>query len=156
MTVGTWALLAAFVLDCAASWASPETEPHHHLVLANDRVRVFDVRVTPHDGTLLYAHDHDHLSVTIGPARMSDIPYHDYVHTVVRELHGGEVEFTANTAVHSEDNIGSAPFHEVVIDFVRPSSNVTACAVPCVFRSDHGLCRWSRSRRRRASWLVTR
>ncbi len=137
MSAGAWVALAALALNCASTWDSPETEPHHHLVLANDRVRVFDVRVAPHDGTPLYAHDHDHLTVTIGPARMSDIPYHDYVHTMVRELRGGEVEFTENTAVHSEDNIGSAPFHEVVIDFVRPSINVSPCAAPCVFRSDH-------------------
>jgi len=43
-------------------------EPHHHLVLENDYVRVFRVSVPAHDATLLHQHDVPYLYISLGPA----------------------------------------------------------------------------------------
>src|SRR5260370_17602622 len=43
-------------------------EPHHHLVLENDYVRVFRVSVPAHGATLLHQHDVPYLYISLGPA----------------------------------------------------------------------------------------
>lgn len=47
-------------------------EPAHHLALANEQVRVFQVEVAPHASTLLHHHGHDYVFVTLGEAQISN------------------------------------------------------------------------------------
>src|SRR3989442_15587200 len=62
-------LLLAFSLNAQAPTAVPiPKEPHHHLVLENEYVRVFRVSVPAHDATLLHQHDVPYLYVSLGPA----------------------------------------------------------------------------------------
>jgi hypothetical protein len=63
------ALLFAAALPAQAPVAVPlSQEPHHHLVLENEYVRVFRVSVPAHDATLLHQHDVPYLYVSLGPA----------------------------------------------------------------------------------------
>src|SRR5216684_5224699 len=66
-------LILAFLfygsLNAQAPAAVPiPQEPHHHLVLENDYVRVFRVSVPAHDATLLHQHDVPYVYVSLGPA----------------------------------------------------------------------------------------
>src|SRR5260370_30855023 len=63
------ALLFSASLPAQAPSAVPlPKEPHHHLVLENDYVRVFRVSVPAHDATLLHQHDVPYLYISLGPA----------------------------------------------------------------------------------------
>src|SRR5258708_29511588 len=62
-------LVLALALNAQAPSAVPiPKEPHHHLVLENDYVRVFRVSVPAHDATLLHQHDVPYLYVSLAPA----------------------------------------------------------------------------------------
>src|SRR5712692_8332220 len=62
-------LVRTLALNAQAPVAVPiPKEPHHHLVLANEYVRVFRVSVPAHDATLLHQHDVPYLYVSLGPA----------------------------------------------------------------------------------------
>jgi hypothetical protein len=41
-------------------------EPHHHLALHNDYVKVFNVEVSPGDSIVLHSHDQDTVAIAIG------------------------------------------------------------------------------------------
>src|SRR5947209_2044773 len=57
------------------------SEPHHHLSLQNDYVKVYEVEVAPHQSTLLHQHDRDYVYITIGDAQVtSAIPGRQEVH----------------------------------------------------------------------------
>jgi hypothetical protein len=131
----TCVVLTVVALNCATEWNTPDTDPHNRLLLANDRVRVYDFRLAPHDGTGLYAHDHEYLSVTLGAASVSDT-YDAYGHRSSLVLSNGEVRFMGGTSAHSPYNDGQRPLHEVTIDFVHPSTTVLPCTAPCLFTSD--------------------
>src|SRR5450631_3971352 len=53
---------------CAQSPAVPtmDHEPHHHLALHNDYVKVFNVEVAPGDSIILHSHDQDTIAIAIG------------------------------------------------------------------------------------------
>ena len=56
--------LAAITLTAQnASELELTAEPHHHLALENEYVRVFKVEVAPHDATLMHTHHHDYIFV---------------------------------------------------------------------------------------------
>jgi hypothetical protein len=127
----TWAALTVVVLNCGTEFSTPATDSHSRLVLANDRVLVYDLRLAPHDGTALYAHEHEYLSVTLGAANVSDT-YDSNGHVALSD---GEVRFFG-TAAHHLYNDGQQPLHEVTIDFLHPTSTVLPCAAPCLFTSE--------------------
>ena len=41
-------------------------EPHHHLILHNDSVKVFNLLVSPRDSIILHSHDQDTIAIAIG------------------------------------------------------------------------------------------
>ena len=43
-----------------------DQEPHHHLALHNDYVKVFNVEVSPGDSIILHSHDQDTVAIAIG------------------------------------------------------------------------------------------
>ena len=43
-----------------------DKEPHHHLALNNEYVKVFKVEVSPGDSIVLHRHDQDTIAVAIG------------------------------------------------------------------------------------------
>jgi hypothetical protein len=63
------ALLLVSPLFAQAPTAVPlKGEPHHHLVLENDYVRVFRVSIPAHDASLLHQHDVPYLYISLCPA----------------------------------------------------------------------------------------
>lgn len=131
----TWVALSVLALQSVAAQITPITnEPHHHLVLTTDRVRVFDVHVAPHTVTLMHQHDYDYLFFTLGDATVTSAKYRDGVSQLV--LHDGEVRFAKGGFAHTARVDSDQPFHNVTIELLHPSTHVRACALPCVMASD--------------------
>ena len=93
------------------------SEPAHHLALANEQVRVFQVEVAPHASTLLHHHGHDYLFVTLGEAHVSnevlDKP------PVELKLADGETRFAAGNFSHVAKNLADQPFRNVTIELMQ-------------------------------------
>ena len=66
-------LLVACIL-CAQTTSEVEitAEPHHHLALQNQYVRVFKVEVAPHEATLMHRHHYDYIFVTLGASQVEN------------------------------------------------------------------------------------
>jgi fructose-bisphosphate aldolase, class II len=47
-------------------------EQHHHLVIENAYVKVFEVEVGPHDATLMHYHPYDYIYIVFGDADLTD------------------------------------------------------------------------------------
>src|SRR5438874_4997689 len=63
--------LSAFIL-CAqtTSEVAITAEPHHHLALQNQYVRVFKVELAPHEATLMHRHQYDSIFLTVGASQV--------------------------------------------------------------------------------------
>jgi quercetin dioxygenase-like cupin family protein len=92
-------------------------EPVHHLALANDQVRVFQVEVAPHASTLLHHHGHDYVFVTLGESHVSN----EVQGKPAAELKftDGETRFTAGNFAHVARNLSDQPFRNVTIELMQ-------------------------------------
>jgi quercetin dioxygenase-like cupin family protein len=115
------AVIAAAILALALAQAGPEVEitaePHHHLLLQNQYVRVFKVEVAPHEATLMHYHSHDYIDVTLGAAEISNEVKGKPPATV--KLQDGEVKFTAGHFAHIARDLANTPFRNITIEFMR-------------------------------------
>ena len=114
-----WGLfLFAGLTVLLAAQATPEVEigaePHHQLILANDRVRVFAVDVPAHSETQMHWHRHDYVCVVLGVA------------TIISQVEGkqpenlslsdGETRFVSGSFAHMFRNLSGQPFRSVTIE----------------------------------------
>lgn len=93
-------------------------EPHHHLRLENEYVRVYYVEVPPHENTQLHQHDHDYIYVSLGPS--------DVVNAILNkpemhlQLKDGETHFTRGGFAHVARNLADTSFRNITIELLRP------------------------------------
>src|SRR5215467_3543479 len=118
------ALVAALSLNAQAQEPVPlargntSGEPHHHLKIENEYVRVYYVEVPPHENTQLHQHDHDYIYVSLGPS--------DVVNAIVDkpeihlQLKDGETHFTRGGFAHVARNLADTPFHNITIELLKP------------------------------------
>ncbi|HTC45846.1 MAG TPA: hypothetical protein VK722_00870 [Candidatus Aquilonibacter sp.] len=122
-------LLAAALL--AAQVGAPEVEitaePHHHLVLENKSVRVFNVEVDPAAETQMHWHRHDYVYVTLGDTEIVNIVKDKAPVTV--KLQDGETRFSPATFAHIVRNPMNQPFRNVTIEILEDDS-LRAAASP--------------------------
>ena len=110
-------LLTAFLTAQAAPETEITAEPPHHLVLANDQVRVFNVDVPPQSETLMHWHRHDYFYVVLGAAEIvNSIPGKD---SVTLKLADGEVRFVFAPLAHIFRNLSPQPFRNVTIELLH-------------------------------------
>jgi hypothetical protein len=128
--------LALFMLTlgCAPTVTDIFHEPHHHFVYKSGVVTAWDVHVPPHETTLMHEHKVDYLFVTLGPATITSAAYKGL--TTHLTLHDGEIRFAKGPLTHVARNDGPLEFHNVTIELTQPSTNVTPCDSPCVYKSD--------------------
>ncbi|HEX8836529.1 MAG TPA: hypothetical protein VF748_06320 [Candidatus Acidoferrum sp.] len=93
-------------------------EPHHHLKIENEYVRVYYVEAPPREATLLHQHDHDYIYVSLGPAdvinaALSKPPIH-------LQLKDGETHFTRGGFAHIVRNLADTPFRNVTVELLKP------------------------------------
>jgi quercetin dioxygenase-like cupin family protein len=92
-------------------------EPHHHLVLENQYVRVFSLEVPPHGVTQLHRHGHDYISVNLGISQVeNDVAGKP---TAVLTLQDGETRFIPGAFAHLGKNLSDRPFHTLIIEFLQ-------------------------------------
>jgi Cupin len=112
--------LAIFAIHSAAPEVEIIAEPHHHLVLENQSVRVFKVDVPPHSDTLMHWHRHDYIYVTLGDTEVvnavKDKP------PVTLKLRDGETRFSPATFAHIARNLSDQPFRNVTIEILEDES----------------------------------
>jgi quercetin dioxygenase-like cupin family protein len=111
-------LLAATLFSAQA--AAPEVEitaePHHHLVLENAFIRVFNVDVPPHAESLMHWHRHDYIYVMLGPTEVVNAVQGKDPVTV--KLVEGETHFSPGPFAHIARNISDQPFRNLTIEIL--------------------------------------
>jgi hypothetical protein len=112
-------LLLTFSQNAQAPTAVPiPQEPHHHLVLENDYVRVFRVSVPAHESTLLHQHDVPYLYVALGPANVINaVQGKPEAHLIMAD---GQLGYSPGHFAHIARNDSAAPFNNVTIELLHP------------------------------------
>jgi quercetin dioxygenase-like cupin family protein len=110
-------VLPVSLLAQAPTAITLDEEAHHHLVLKNNAVKVFEIDLAPRDALLMHRHDQDEISVVFGAATtVSTTPGQADILTISK---AGDIGFTRGGWVHSVRNIGQTAFHSVLIDLQR-------------------------------------
>ncbi len=116
-------LLCALLLCAAARAQAPfavplPKEPHHHLVLENDYVRVFRVSVPAHDATLLHQHDVPYLYVSLGPADVINAVQGKPEARIV--MADGQLGYSPGHFAHIARTDAGSTFDNVTIELLHP------------------------------------
>ena len=117
MKRGTLLLLTAVLTAQSAPEVEITAEPHHHLVFANDQVRVFTVEIAPHSETLMHIHHHDYIYVNLGAAEVVNTVKGKYPVTV--KLQDGDTNFLAAGFAHMARNLSTQAFRDVIIELLQ-------------------------------------
>jgi quercetin dioxygenase-like cupin family protein len=113
-------------------------EPHHHLKIENEYVRVYYVEVPPHENTQLHQHDHDYLFVTLGDSDVINaVRDNPEVHLVLKD---GETHFTRGGFAHVARNLADTPFRNVTIELLKPQGEARNLCGQIVSNAASGPC----------------
>ena len=108
-----------------------DQEPHHHLALHNDFVKVFKVEVSPGDSIVLHRHDQDTIAIAIGDQLVTvGIPGKTIPPSKNAD---GQVRLQRGGYMHSTRVDGSTPYHTVAVELLHPQTgfhNVCAEILP--------------------------
>lgn len=92
-------------------------EKHHHLVLENSYVQVYEVEVGPRDATLLYQHVHDYVAIILGDSNLTNAVAGQPVRRV--KLADTTVNFNRGMFSHIVTNRGETPFRNIDVELGR-------------------------------------
>src|SRR6266849_1462891 len=116
-------LLFTFSLNAQAPAAVPiSKEPHHHLVLENDYVRVFRVSLPARDGTLLHQHDVPYVYVSLGPADVINAVQGKPEARII--MADGQLGYSPGHFAHIARNESDMDFNNVTIELLKPQGEV--------------------------------
>jgi hypothetical protein len=95
------------------------SEPHHHQLLENDQVRVFDVSIGAHSSTQPTRHDHNYLVVTLCDCEIASwaegqagVITYRYNRNDVRFFFGGRARTMRNDTPNE--------YHNLTVEFLNP------------------------------------
>jgi len=112
-------LLLAILSSLALAQSEVEitAEPHHHFVLANEFVRVFNLEVAAHESTLIHRHRHDYIYVVLGPSHVSN----DVVGKPPIEIRfvDGDTRYLDANFAHAARNLADTSFRNVTIELLQ-------------------------------------
>ena len=112
-------LLLAFSLNAQAPEAVPlPKEPHHHLVLENDYVRVFRVSLPAHTATLLHQHDVPYVYISLGPADVVNAVQGRPEARIV--MADGQVGYSPGHFAHIARTDAGSTFDNVTVELLKP------------------------------------
>jgi quercetin dioxygenase-like cupin family protein len=105
-----------------------DQEPHHHLALRNDYVKVFKVEGSPGDSIVLHRHDQDTVAIAIGDQLVTvGLPGKPDVH---QKNADAQVRLQRGGYVHSTHVDGDMPYHTIAVELMRSQTNFhNVCAV---------------------------
>lgn len=112
--------LTLLALQAVAPEVEITAEPHHHLILENKSVRVFNVEVAPHSETLMHWHRHDYIYVTLGDTEVVNAVKDKA--PVTLKLPDGETRFSPATFAHLVRNPTDRPFRNVTVEILQDDS----------------------------------
>jgi hypothetical protein len=97
-----------------------EAEPHHHLALKNEYVKLYQVQVAPHDAVKLHRHDTDAISLSLSESLVT-------VHSpgkpdVQQKLTNGQIRLQARGLVHSTSVDGDTLFRNDTVELLMPQT----------------------------------
>jgi quercetin dioxygenase-like cupin family protein len=117
-------LLSAAFLLAAIALAAQSTaevaitaEPHHHLLLENQRVRVWLAEVAPHDATLMHRHAHDYVFVSLGETNVQNEV--EGKAPVTLKMQDGETRFSQGGFAHIARDLASTPFRAIAVELLQ-------------------------------------
>jgi quercetin dioxygenase-like cupin family protein len=102
--------------DNTPSVITMDEEPHHHLMLKNDVVKVFEVNLAPRDAMAMHRRDYDEIVVVIGDGiTVSTTPGQP---DILRMSKNGQMSFERGGEL-SVRNIGQTEYRGVSINLLR-------------------------------------
>jgi quercetin dioxygenase-like cupin family protein len=117
-------LLFCLAATLLAAQSTPEVEitaePHHHLVLENKSVRVFNIEVAPNDSTEMHWHRHDYIAVAIGASEISNTVKDKPPATV--KFTDGDTRFASATFAHAVRTTSPQTFRNVTVEILEDST----------------------------------
>lgn len=126
MKTKTACIAAMFLLPVPLVAQAPDVitmdqEPHHHLALHNDYVKVFRVEVAPGDSIVLQRHDQDTVAIAIGDQLVTvGVPGKPDVHSKNLDA---QVRLQRSGYVHSTHVDGDTPYHTVAVELLQPQTD---------------------------------
>jgi hypothetical protein len=115
--------LLPFQLSAQVPTAAPSSiipmnkEPHHHVVLHNDYINVYDVRVAVGDSIVLHRHDNDALAIAIGDQDLNvGIPGKPDLH---QKTPDGQMRLQPSGYIHSTHVNAPPPYHTVAVELLH-------------------------------------
>ena len=94
------------------------------IILENDRVRVWELRLAPGEESAIHRHELDHLLVQVSGDRVAVVPepdtagpYRDYFEA--RVIPSMVVQVPAG-GVETARNVGTEPYVEVIVELKQP------------------------------------
>jgi hypothetical protein len=125
-----WLLPSALVAQTPGV-PTMDHEPHHHLALHNDYVKVFNVEVAPGDSIILHSHDQDTIAIAIGDQLVTvGIPGKSIPQSKNAD---GQVRLQRAGYIHSTHVDGDTPYHTVAVELMQPQTgfhNICAEILP--------------------------
>ncbi len=113
-------LLSTALLAQSPSEVEISAEPHHHLTLENQAVRVYNAEIPPHGETLMHWHRHDYIFVTLGASEISNAVKDKPPITLT--LEDGETRHSEASFAHIARNLSDKPFRTVVIELLNDAA----------------------------------
>ncbi len=124
----TLLLILCAIFLTAQSEVEITAEPHHHFVLANDYVRVFNLEVAPHESTLVHRHRHDYIYIVLGPSHVTnEVQGKPPVEITFAD---GDTRFLAANFAHLARNLADTPFRNVTIELLQDEQSRKSPPLP--------------------------
>jgi hypothetical protein len=121
------ALSLAVIVFCSVSLVAAQTdnavditdESHHHLLLENEKVRVFAVDIPSYQSVPMTRHDHNFLVITVGDSEIASwaegqagVITYQYKQNDIRFFFGGPARALRNDTPNA--------YHNLTIEFLNP------------------------------------
>ncbi|MEZ5030939.1 MAG: hypothetical protein R2787_06050 [Saprospiraceae bacterium] len=124
-------LLILSILFFLARWTLAQDtipvyqEPFHHLVFANDEIRILDVRLQPGDTSAWHVHRDAITYIGLEGSRIwLDVPgEHPRSVYLPDDFWGGDTDYPEAPFVHRIANVGLQPFHLLAVEHLQTRTN---------------------------------
>src|SRR6266852_7631512 len=112
--------LPAGIFGQAPAVITMDQEPHHHLSLQNEYVKVFRVEVAPGDSIRMHRHDQDTVAIAVGDQVVTvGFPDKPDVH---QKNPDGQLRLQKTGYVHSTHVEPGTEYHTVAVELLQPQS----------------------------------
>ena len=97
-------------------------EHHHHLVLANQFIKAYEVEVPPHESTLVHRHDQDYVYIVFGEADITNAV--EGKPELKAHLVDTTVNFARGPLTHFARVDGDTIFRNITVQLLRPQGEL--------------------------------